>query len=645
MRAGWRRVVVLAVVSTGACDARQAITPAVADLTPATTVGPPAPWRVSDSVPLTRYEHATAVIGRELFFIGGFYNEATQATVQVDVLHLDTGVWRQAAEMPIPLTHVNAVVLGDTAIWIVGGFRGDHPGPAVAETWRYRVAADRWVAGPPLPAPRGGGLTLARGDTLHFAGGWLPDRNTDSPDHWMLRPGATTWEPRAPIPSPRGHLSGFVYDGHLYAVGGNIGHDPIPVDVPFVHVYDPVHDRWSEAPPLARPHTHTEPGTVWWRDRALFIGGRDLTSWRWNLDEIVSWNPTSGRSRLEALMPVGLLAPTGVVVGDTLVVGAGAPRINNPTNPLIWRAPLLGAWHRLPALPAALGEVSAAVMGDRLFLLGQGHRMTWMFDLARGRWEPADRWAARPIPGHHHGAEVLGGELWLLGGLGASGSRGMVQVFNPARNAWRLGPPLPRRVGAAATAMIDGRLYVAGGIAGDHTVQDAWVLDPRDSVWQPIAPLPWPRNHAAAATDGVRFYLFGGRGPDSGDGEMVANGYDDVQIYDPRTDRWVTSDGSPGSPPPLPVRRGGMGKAVFLHGEFWVIGGETLDGPGANAGGTFSRVDIYDPQRNTWREGPPLQVARHGIFPVIDDGRILVVGGSEVRGEGSSTVFEVLRPR
>lgn len=606
---------------------------------------PPAPWRVTDTLPLMRYENGTALVGRELYFLGGFFNRETEATTRVDVLDLDTGAWRRAADLPAPVTHTNALVLGDTAIWLVGGFAGDHPAPTTHETWRYRIAADAWVAGPPLPEPRGGGVTLALGDTLHHFGGWLPDRNTDSPDHWRLRPGATTWERRAPMPVPRGHLTGVSHGGMLYAIGGNIGHDPVPVDVGLVHRYDPRTDRWTEVEPLARPHSHTEPGTAWWRDRVVLTGGRDLTAVRWNLDEVISWQPATGRTRFEARLPIGLLAPTAVISADTLVVGAGAPRINDPTNPLVWRAPLVGAWHDFPALPVPLGEVAAAVIGDRLFVVGEGDRMTHVFHLGKGTWEPTSLWAARPIPGHHHSAEVLDGRLWLVGGLGASGSRGMVQVFDPVRNEWRLGPTLPRRVGSAATAVIEGTLYVAGGIEGSRTVRDAWRLAPGDTAWEPIATMPWPRNHAAAATDGERLFVFGGRGPDSGDGNEVANGYDDVQIYDPRTDRWVTSDGAPGSPPPMPQRRGGMGKAVFVDGEFWVIGGETLDEPSAMPAGTYRRVDIFDPRTNAWRAGPPLQHARHGIFPVLDDGRILVVGGGLAAGRGGSTVFEVLRPR
>ena len=63
-----------------------------------------------------------------------------------------------------------------------------------------------------------------------------------------------------------------------------------------------------------------------------------------------------------------------------------------------------------------------------------------------------------------------------------------------------------------------------------------------------------------------------------GDDNVVANGFADVQVYDPRTDRWTLSDGSPQAPLALPQARGGMGKAVFLDGEFWVFGGETATG-------------------------------------------------------------------
>jgi hypothetical protein len=85
-----------------------------------------------------------------------------------------------------------------------------------------------------------------------------------------------------------------------------------------------------------------------------------------------------------------------------------------------------------------------------------------------------------------------------------------------------------------------------------------------------------------------------------------------------------------------------MGKAVYAGGEFYVIGGETLDGPGATADDVYDRVDIYDPVRNAWRAGAPIQVPRHGIFPVVHGATIWVAGGGVRSAASTSPVVEVL---
>jgi N-acetylneuraminic acid mutarotase len=150
--------------------------------------------------------------------------------------------------------------------------------------------------------------------------------------------------------------------------------------------------------------------------------------------------------------------------------------------------------------------------------------------------------------------------------------------------------------------------------------------------------MPAGRHHTAAATDGNRFFIFGGR--DGGNIESL--GFNDVQIYDPLTDTWVSSS-SPGSPlVPLPQRRSGMGKAVFLGGEFYVIGGETTPaGTGQVEGNVYNRVDVYNPITNTWRLETTLPTARHGIFPLAVDGKIFVAAGGTVAGVSQSNVLEV----
>jgi N-acetylneuraminic acid mutarotase len=86
-----------------------------------------------------------------------------------------------------------------------------------------------------------------------------------------------------------------------------------------------------------------------------------------------------------------------------------------------------------------------------------------------------------------------------------------------------------------------------------------------------------------------------------------------------------------------------MGKAVYVHGEFWIFGGETLHGHGATSQGTYARVDVYDPRANTWRSGPPMPTPRHGIFPLLDGDRILILGGGTAAGGSRSQVSEVLQ--
>jgi N-acetylneuraminic acid mutarotase len=233
---------------------------------------------------------------------------------------------------------------------------------------------------------------------------------------------------------------------------------------------------------------------------------------------------------------------------------------------------------------------------------------------------------------------VVGGKLYLLGGFGG-GSEGRVQIYNPATNTWSLGANMPFAAGSSASAVINGEIFVAGGIIND-TTNLAAAYNPATNTWRTVASMPRGLNHTASATNGSKLYVFGGR---TG-GNVVSNGEDTVQVYDPATNTWTSNvTGAPLAP--LPQARGGMGKAVFMDGEFYVIGGETLNGPGATSQFVYNRVDIYNPITNTWRLGTPMPTARHGIFPLGIGGRIYVAGGGPQAGHSSSAVLEIYNAR
>ena len=299
-------------------------------------------------------------------------------------------------------------------------------------------------------------------------------------------------------------------------------------------------------------------------------------------------------------------------------------------------------WQTGTALPVSLGEIASGMIDNKLYVVGEANPSTAVYDLTTKTWTTV---AQRPYTGNHHAAEVINGKLYLFGGLGAAGGNAKLQIYDPATNQWSLGADLPFGAGSGSTALITGKVYLAGGIVYNgntgSTTNRVAMYDPATNTWTEKAAMPQGRNHAAAATDGAKMYVFGGRGFGSGDDNVVANGFNTLQMYDPATNTWQSSANAGSTLAPLPQARGGMGKAVYFEGEFYVMGGETLDGAGATSNKVYNRVDIYNPMTNIWRLGAPMPTARHGVFPILANGNIYVAAGGTKAGYSNSTVLEI----
>ena len=286
-----------------------------------------------------------------------------------------------------------------------------------------------------------------------------------------------------------------------------------------------------------------------------------------------------------------------------------------------------GFWKSSEPLPFALGEVAAVELGGRLYLFGRGDQRTMCYDALLGTWQT--NLAQRPFPGSRHAAEVAGGRVFLLGGVDA-GSPGRVQIYDPTTNTWSLGAPMPWAGDAVATATIGGQIFAAGGLVGSSTVSNFAVYDTVANSWTALGALPVGVHHASAGTDGARFYVFGGRQG----GTAPQAGLQHVQIYDPATATWVTSQSAPIAQ--LPLARSGAGRAVWYRGQFFVFGGE-------GSSSTFADVLAYDPATNTWRTDKSLPTARQGHGCVLFQDRVFVLGGGPVPGSSGSPTAEVFK--
>src|SRR6266540_4232932 len=107
-------------------------------------------------------------------------------------------------------------------------------------------------------------------------------------------------------------------------------------------------------------------------------------------------------------------------------------------------------------------------------------------------------------------------------------------------------------------------------------------------TWSKGAVMPSERGEVAAAELDGKIYVVGGFG-----------GERDLEIYDPAADKW-----SRGAKFPREIHHTA---AVGLNGKLYVIGGYVLDWVPTNA------VYEYDPVKDSWGEGSPLDVPRGAL--------------------------------
>ncbi|MDP9402809.1 MAG: malectin domain-containing carbohydrate-binding protein [Actinomycetota bacterium] len=597
-------------------------------------------WRPVAPSPVARFEAQSAAVGGKLYVFGGFgTSKPLEASSRSDVYDPVRNTWTRLADMPEAVTHAATAVDG-RSVFLIGGYVGAYPGRASEGVWVYRVDNDTWTAGPALPAARAGGASAVLDNRLHFFAGTDRD-GIDRGEHWALRldiEGAVWQRFGNLFPNPRNHLGGVAVAGRIYGIGGQHRRDESAGNQAEVDAWDPVTETWARVADLPAPRGHISGSSLVHGGRIVVIGG--ALNGKKAAPDVAMYDPGEDAWLRLPPLPSGRNSPAAAVLGEQIVVTAGWQLTATTSS---WDGVLTGSWERGRAMPVALGEVAGGVAAGNLYLVGQGSGATLGYNLSTGRWSTSTALARRAYKGHHHAAEIVAGKLYLFGGLG-SGSGGRVQIYNPVTNSWSLGPAMPFAAGASSSALIRGQVYVAGGIIGSATTDRLARFHPASGTWTSLAPMPHGRNHAAAATDGSRLFVFGGRGPGSGDSNTVANGFDTVQVYDPATDSWTSSLDAGSTLRPLPQPRGGMGRAVYLGGEFLVFGGETLDGVGATDAGVYDRVDIYDPVANRWRRGAPMPTARHGIHPLVRSGRVHLAGGGIRAGASASRVFEIYAP-
>jgi N-acetylneuraminic acid mutarotase len=261
-----------------------------------------------------------------------------------------------------------------------------------------------------------------------------------------------------------------------------------------------------------------------------------------------------------------------------------------------------------------------------------------VYDPTRNSWEQA---APLPVAMNHPNLAVVGGRLYVLGGLSGGASWEALRdsfVYDPAADRWRELPPVPRGTerGSSAIGVRGSTVYLAGGMRtltpGPGGLQDTVDLvqsyDVVTGRWRTLPSLPEARDHVGGAVVGNVLYVVGGR--DRGQ----VNVRDSVFALNLSTHRWSTRA-------PMPTARGGIATAV-VGSTIYTFGGE---GNTDDSTSVFDQVEAYDTSRNRWTALAPMPVPRHGTAATSIDGTVYIPGGGDHGGGSPMDVNDAFRPR
>ena len=160
-------------------------------------------------------------------------------------------------------------------------------------------------------------------------------------------------------------------------------------------------------------------------------------------------------------------------------------------------------------------------------------------DMGKGQWRkgPALQTERTEVS-----AAVLGGKIYVIGGFQKGiGTSTTVEVFDPQTGQWSLSKPLPLALDHTAAVVVGNKLYVIGGyrtgwqpsnsVLAYDPATDTWetktyseheVYDPATNTWARRSSLPIPRHGLAAVTFQDQIYVLSG-GPKPGGSYSNAN--------------------------------------------------------------------------------------------------------------------------
>ena len=284
------------------------------------------------------------------------------------------------------------------------------------------------------------------------------------------------WQTIADAPSPRQYAAATEAGGRVWLIGG-IGENETAT--PDTAAYDRAINTWTSGPKLPRPLHHLM--AVTYQGDAVVIGGfvpgSELTSGQSDRVYALKGGAWQELPRLNHARA----AAAAAVVGDKIVVVGG--QANGKLVPQTEVFDGTG-WTDVAPIPTPREHLGAASDGRYLYSVGGRNLSADKNSAALERYDPAsDSWTKledMPTAAGSVGAAYLAGLVIAVGGEGTTSVSDAVQGYDTAKRAWAQLPALPTARHGIAVTDLDDSLYAIGGAATAGHVESTKEADRLD---------------------------------------------------------------------------------------------------------------------------------------------------------------------
>ena len=263
-----------------------------------------------------------------------------------------------------------------------------------------------------------------------------------------------------------------------------------------------------------------------------------------------------------------------------------------------------------------------------------------------------------------HGVVVKNNSIYVIGGKDRNGNQiDLVEVYNTKTRNYEKKASMPEALSGFATEIIGDNIYCIGGTNGESVVSSVYVYNVVSNTWSKKSDLPMPLTNMSSVVLNGNLYCIGGSGEldvynkmymydmdsdswiEKGEMNIYREGFSAVaingkiyalggtdkttthntaEVYDPNTNSWTLIEDM------LSPRM--FFDSVYLNGYIYCVGGMS------DYGIESMTVDVYDVSNNKWSTKGSISTGVYDYELFESDGFIYLIGGANRTSDALSLI-------